>query len=186
MNPSIDREAKLNSLSDRFTRVVNMFGEVMVKMYKANLNTNVDYLEQPMLLPEQEQAQHIQDLDNEKYMCDAQESIEDEEEGDQELFDCLPISYTVMIREYYDLMAKANKERCFEETSNHLEDAKSDVEEEPAHLGTPPLDYNSSQISQEEWHPDHMEETTHETCIMIEYHHDHEEWFEVERDQETS
>ena len=93
----MDREEKLNALWDKMTRVVNMFGEIIVKRYEASLN--VDYLEQPMLFPDQDQTQ---DLDNEKYMYDAQESIEDEEEGDHGLLDCLPISCTMLIREFHD------------------------------------------------------------------------------------
>lgn len=181
MDPRIDRETKLNALLDRMTRVLNIFGEVIVKRYEASLN--FDYLELPMLLREQEQTQ---DLDNEQDMYDAQESIEDEEEGDQEIPDFLPISCIMLIREYHDQIEKANRERCFGETRNYLEDAESDVERESAHIGTSPLDYNSSLITQEEWQPDHIEEITHEPCILIEYHHDHEELFETERDQETS
>ena len=116
----MDREAKLDYLSDRFARVVNIFGEIMVKVYEANLNTNVDYPEWTMPFPKQ---QKTQDLDNEQDMYDAQEYIEDEEEGDQELLDCLTISCTMLNREYHDLMAKANRECCFEETRDHIEEA---------------------------------------------------------------
>ena len=76
----------------------------------------------------------------------------------------------MLIRECHDLMEKANREHYFEDTRNHLEDAESDVEGEPAHVGTPPLDHNSSRITQEEWHPDRIEETTREPCILTEYH----------------
>ena len=55
----MDREEKLDALLDRLNKMVNMFGEIIVKVYEANLKTNVDHLEQPMLLPEQEQAQPI-------------------------------------------------------------------------------------------------------------------------------
>ena len=48
MDPSMDRDAKLDDLWDRLARVVNMFGEVVVKVYESNMNANVDYLEQPM------------------------------------------------------------------------------------------------------------------------------------------
>ena len=66
-------------------------------------------------------------------MYDAQESIEDEEEGDQELPDFLPMSCTMLIREYHDLMARANGGHSYEETRDHIEDAESDVEEERDH-----------------------------------------------------
>ena len=75
MDPDMDRDAKLDALADQLNRIVIMFGEV-VKMHMANLNANNDYLEQPMLLSEQEQTP---DLDNEQDMYDTQESIEDEE-----------------------------------------------------------------------------------------------------------
>ena len=151
----MDREAKLDALWDRMARMMNILGEKMLEMYEANLNANIDYLEEPMLLPKQEKTQG---LDNEQDMFDAQESIEEEEEGDLELIDCLPISCAMLTREYHDLMAKADRERCFEETRDHIEDAESDVEEE----------------------------TTHGPLILTECHHDHEESFETERDQETS
>ena len=106
----MDREAKLDALADGLTRIVNMFGEVVMKMYEVNLNANDDYLEQLMPLPEQEQTQ---DLDNGKDMYDALKSIEYEEENDQETPDLLSTSCTMLTREYHDLMAKANRERCF-------------------------------------------------------------------------
>ena len=101
------------------------------------------------------------------------------------MLDCLPISCTMLIRELHDQIEKNYSEQCFEETSRHLENAESDVEGEPAHIGTPPLDYNPFQITQEEWHPDNVEKTTHEPCIQTEYHNNHEELFETEKDQET-
>ena len=58
--------------------------------YEANLN--IDDLEQPMLFPDQEQTQLLQDLDNEQDMYDDQDFIEDDEEGCQEIPDFLPIT----------------------------------------------------------------------------------------------
>ena len=40
----MEKEANLDAFSDRLKRIVNMFGEVVVKVYEANLNANVDYL----------------------------------------------------------------------------------------------------------------------------------------------
>ena len=118
-------------------------------------------------------------------MYDAQDSIEDDNEGCYEILDCLPISYTMLIRELHDQIAKANRERCFEGISSHLENSESDEEGEPTHIGTPPLDCNPFQITQEEWHPDNVEKTTHEPCIQTKCHSNHEELFEIEEDQET-
>ena len=73
-----------------------------------------------MPLSEQEQTQ---DLDNEQEMYDALKSLEDEEESDQELRDCLPMSCVMLTREYQDLIAKANRECFFEEIRDHIEDA---------------------------------------------------------------
>lgn len=115
---------------------------------------NVDYLEQPTHLPEQEQTQ---DLYNEQDMYDALKSMEDEEENDQEPPDRLSVSCMMLTREYHDLLAKANRECCFEETRYHIEDTESDLEEE----------------------------ITHEPCSLTKYHQVHENWFETERDQET-
>ena len=53
------------------------------------------------------------------------------------------------------------------------------MEREPSHVGTLPLCLNSFQITQEEWHPDNVEETTHEPCIQIEYQNNHDEFFEI-------
>ena len=122
----MDREAKLEALEDQLNGIVEMFGKVL-EMYMAGLNANDDYLEPPMILSEQEQTQ---DLENEKDMYDAQDSIEDEEESNQGLPDCLPMSCTMLTSEYQDLMGKANRGCCFEETRGHIEDAESDVERE--------------------------------------------------------
>ena len=59
------------------------------------------------------------------------------------------------------------------------------MEGEPAHIGTPPLDYNPSHITQEEWHPDNVKETTYEPYMQTECHNTHEELLETEQDQET-
>ena len=50
----MDRESKLNALLDKMKRVMSMFGEQIVERYGASLN--VDYLEQRMIFPEQEQT----------------------------------------------------------------------------------------------------------------------------------
>ena len=60
--------------------------------------------------------EQTQDQVNEQDMYDAQESIQDEEESDRELRDCLPMSCVTLTREYKDLIEKDNRERCFEET----------------------------------------------------------------------
>ena len=92
------------------------------------------------------------------------------------------MSGTMLIRKFHDQNANTNSEQCFEETSSHLENTKSEIEETPTHIETLPLCYNSVQIIQQEWHP---EETTHEPCIHIEHHNNHEEFFETQEDQET-
>ena len=91
------------------------------------------------------EQEKTQDLGNEQDIYDAQESIEDEEESDQELPDCSPMSCVMLTREYQDLIAMANRECCFEETRDHIEDAESDVEEEAQEEILPP-----SQLTQEE------------------------------------
>ena len=148
------RDPKYDALEDQLYELTETFGKVL-EMFMASLNANDDYLERPMPLPEQEQTQ---DLEDEKDMYDAQEYVEDEEESDQELPDCLPVSCGTLTKEYQDLIAKANRECCFEETRDHIEDAESDVEEE----------------------------TIHEPYSLTEYHQVHEDWSESERDQETS
>ena len=125
----MDKDTKYDALYDQLNELTETFGKVL-EMYMAYLNANDDYLEHPVPLPEQEQTQ---DLEDEQDMYDAQGSIEDEEESDQELPDCLPISCVMLIREYHDLIAKENREHCLEETRDHIEDAESDVEEETTH-----------------------------------------------------
>ena len=127
-------------------KMLHMFGKIMDR-YVANLN--IDDLKQPMLFPGQDQTQPLQDLDNEQDMYDDQDFIEDDEqgykenneEGCQEIPGCLPISCTMLLRELHNQVSKTDSEQCFEETSSHLENAESDVEGEPTHIRTPPLDY---------------------------------------------
>ena len=71
-------------------------------------------------------------------MHEALKPMEDEEESDQELPDYLPMSCVMLTREYLDLIAEANRERCLEETRDHTEEAESDVEEEAQVNITPP------------------------------------------------
>lgn len=147
-----------------------------------------------MPFPGQTQAQSLQDLDNEQDMYDDhdQDFIENDEqgykesdeEGCQETPDCLRTASTMLLRELHDQIENTNSEQYFEETSSHLENTESDVEEELAHIGISPLDYNPSQITQEEWHPDNVKETTHEPYMQTECHNNHEELFEIEEDQE--
>lgn len=59
-------------------------------------------------------------------MYDTQEFVEDEEESDHELSDFLPASCVTLTREDQDLIAEANRERCLEETRDHIEEAESD------------------------------------------------------------
>ena len=89
MDPSIDREAKINTLLDLFGKIVYILDK---KLERHEVDTNVDYPEHPMPFPDQTQTQQIQDLDNEQEMYDDQDFIEDDEEGCQEIPDCLPIT----------------------------------------------------------------------------------------------
>ena len=96
------------------------------------------------------------------------------------MLDRLPISCTMLIRELHDQNEKKYSEQCFDETSSYFQNAESDVGGEPAHIGTPPLDYNPYQITQEVWHPDNVGKTTHEPYMQIEYHNNHEQFFETQ------
>ena len=77
MDSDIDPREKLLA---KMEKMVYMFGKIMDR-YEANLN--IGDLEQPMLFPDQEQNQPLQDLDNEQDMYDDQDFIEDDEEGCQ-------------------------------------------------------------------------------------------------------
>ena len=112
-------------------------------------------------------------------MYDDQNFIEDDKEGCQEILDCLHITWVLLLRGLYEQNSNTNSEQCFEETSSHLENTEPEIEEKSTHIGTLPLCYNSFQILRGEWHPDNVEETTHEPCIQTEYHNNHEELFET-------
>ena len=137
----MDRDAKYNALYNKVCRIIEMFGEVLER-YMADMNAYDEYLEHPMSSPEQEQTQ---DREDEQDMYDAQESVEDEEVSDQELPDRLPMSCVTLTREYQDLLAKADRESCLEETGDYIAEAESDTEEEAQEEILPP-----SQLMQEE------------------------------------
>ena len=137
----MDRDTKYDALYNQLNELIEKFGKVL-EMYVTNLNANDDYFEQPMHLPEQEQTQ---DLEDEQDMYDAQESVGDKEQSDQELPDYSPMSCVTLTRKYQDLMAKANGERCLKETRDHIEEAESSLEEE-AQVNIPP----PSQLIQED------------------------------------
>ena len=148
MDPSIDREAKLNTLLDLIGKIVYILDKGLDRHED---DIDVDYPEKPMLFPDQTRTQLLQDLDNEKYIDDDQDFIEDDEkgyrenneEGCQEIPDCLPISCNMLLRELHNWISKNNSEQCFEETSSHLENAEFDVERKLADIGTLPLYCNS-------------------------------------------
>ena len=71
-------------------------------------------------------------------MYNAQESIEYEEESDQELPNCSPMPCVALTREDQDLIAKVNRERCLEETRDHIEEVESNVQEEAQENIQPP------------------------------------------------
>lgn len=137
----MDRNAKYAALYNKACRIT----EVLTKMLEtqlANMNTEDDYLEQAMSSSEQEQTQ---DLEDEQDLYDAQESVEDEEESDQGLPDCLPASCVTLTKEHHNLLAQADREGCLEEADDYMEEAESDEEEEAQENIPPP-----SQLTQEE------------------------------------
>ena len=84
------------------------------RIERCEANINIGDLEQPMLFPDQTQAQSPQELDSDQDMYDDKHFIEDDEqaykesneEGCQEKLDFLPMSCTMLIRELHDLNAK--------------------------------------------------------------------------------
>ena len=130
----MDRDTKYDALYDKLCEITEIFGKVLER-HMANMNANDDYSEQPMPSPEQEKTQ---DLDNEQDTYDTQESVEDEEEGNQELPDCLPMPCVTLTKEYQDLLAKADRESGLEEAYDYMEEAESDMEEEVQEDITPP------------------------------------------------
>ena len=94
-----------------------IFLRLMIERYEAEIK----------LVKSQEQTQ---DLDNEQDMYDALKPMEDEEENDQELPDCLPMSCVMLIREYQDLIAMEKRECCLEETSEDPQDFPASTTED--------------------------------------------------------
>ena len=121
--------------------------------------------------------QHIIENDEQTYK-------ESNEEGCQEMLDCLPISCTMLIREFHDQNTNNNSEKCFEKTNSHLENTEPTIEETPTHIESFPLCYNSVPIIQQEWHPDYEKKITHEPNVQTRYHNNHEEFSETQEDQE--
>ena len=74
----MDREAKLNTLLDLIRKIVYILDKILDRH---EVDTDVDYPEQPMFFPDQIQTQPLQDLDNEKHIDDDQDFIE---EGEQD------------------------------------------------------------------------------------------------------
>ena len=98
-------------------------------------NMNIDDLDQPMPFPGQTQAQSPQDQDSDQDVYYDQHLIKDDEqtykgsnkEGCQEIFDCLPMSCTMLIRDLHDKNAKTYSEQCFDETISYFQNAESDA-----------------------------------------------------------
>ena len=172
MDFSIDPKVKRLAMMEK---MVYMFEKIMDR-YEANLN--IGDLEQPMLFPDQEQTQPLQDLDDE------QDFKENNEEYCQEGIDCLPIPCVLLLKELYEQAANINKEQYFEETVSHLELTKSEIGEETTQLESLPLCYNSFHIIKEELNFVNLLETTHESHVQNDYYKDQEELFESEKDQE--
>ena len=47
MNPNMEKDAKYNDLYNKVCRITEMFGKVL-ETYMVDMNTDDDYLEQPM------------------------------------------------------------------------------------------------------------------------------------------
>ena len=76
MDPSIDREAKLNKLLDLIGKIVYILDK---RLDMHEVDTDVDYPEQPMPFPDQTQTQPIQDINNKHNMYDEQDYRENNE-----------------------------------------------------------------------------------------------------------
>ena len=74
----MDREAKLNTLLNLIGKIVYILDKILERHED---DIDVDYLEQPMFFPDQMKIKPLQDLDNEKYIDDDQDFIE---EGEQD------------------------------------------------------------------------------------------------------
>ena len=91
------------------------------RMDRLMANMSIDDLEQPMPFLGQTQVQSPQDQDSDHDMYYDQHFIEDDEqtykesnkESCQEIFDCLPMSCTMLIREFHDQNENTNSEQCF-------------------------------------------------------------------------
>ena len=87
MDPSIDREAKLDTLFDIMEKMMYILDK---RLDRHEADTYIDYPEQPMISPNQTQNQPLQDIYIKQNMYDEQGDRENNEEGCQESPDSLP------------------------------------------------------------------------------------------------
>ena len=112
-----DRENNQEKFLIMMEKMMYMLGK---RMDRLMANMNIDDLEQPMLFPHQTQAQSPQDQDSDQDMYYDQHLIEyydqtykeSNKEGCQEIFYCLPMSCTMLIRELHDQNEKSSSEQC--------------------------------------------------------------------------
>ena len=76
MNPSIDREAKINTLLNLIGKIVYILDKILDRH---EVDTDVDYPEQLMPFLDQTQTQPLQDINNKQNMYDEQDYKENNE-----------------------------------------------------------------------------------------------------------
>ena len=131
MESGVDRESKLNALLERMTKIMYILSKILDRH---EADTDIDYLEQPMLSPNQTQTQPLQDIYNKKNMYDEQDYSENNEEYCQESPESLHLSCIMLLRDLYDQTAIAKSEQCFEETISLLGNTEPEIEENPQGL----------------------------------------------------
>ena len=140
MDPSMNREAKLDMLIDTFSKLMHLLDR---KGEKHKVQVGAIYSKKPTLFPLEEQTQSLQDKKNKQNMHDEKDCKEESEEGCQVGTSYFPTSCASLLREHYEQVANKNREECSKESINHLEITKSEMEEESKPLGSLPLCFKS-------------------------------------------
>ena len=106
MDPSMNREAKVERLVDTFSRLMHLLDR---KGEKYKVKVGATYSKQPILFPWEEQTQSLQDKNTKQNMYDEQDCKENEE-GCQVGTNYFPTSCASLLREHCKQVANKNKE----------------------------------------------------------------------------
>ena len=131
MDPSMNREAKLEMLIDTFSKMIHIPDR---KEEKYKVEVGAAYSKQTIPFPWEEQTQSLQENNNKNNMHDEQDFKEESEEGCQVGTSYFPTSCASLLREHYKQVVNRNIEECSNESISHIEITKSEIKKESTHL----------------------------------------------------